>query len=488
MERNFKNHIKWQEIDGEPLKVTPTRDTLDVEEIKSIFDFQVTETLTEDSETLLQNSVQINSSISSVSDVTVDLEIEGAPPYVIKRGGSTLAEDFTSFPFTETLTNDVLGEVTYTVENGAGNSDTSTVFHSPVEISSSISGPDVIITLDIDQAAPYDVYKNGSAFQQDVSFPFKDTVTSDGAVIYEVENGAGDTDNAELFPVAVSSSIVDSNVQLNLDVGGTGPYDILKQGEVIESDVEDAFFPFTETVSAVGEIAYTVENDAGNADTSTIVHSPVEVTCSVSAANVVLELDANEKPPFNIDKNGSDLQNDATFPYEDTITSDGPVTYEVENDVGYTDTCEALPIKTSATISGPTAEILLDVGGTGPYTITKNGNVIGQSVAETEFPYTDDVDIIGETTYEVENSGGNSDVSSVVYAPVGISCSVSESTVTLNLDISGTGSYVIKRDGTQIDQNVFVQEFPFTDEPGTGTYTYTVENDEGYSDTCTVTV
>lgn len=277
MERNYKNHIKWQEIgEDEYIEAKITEDGIpNPDEVKSVFSIGVTENLLSEEDLLLRDAIQINCS-ENLSEVTINLEIDRSSPYDITRNGTTVEEDVETFPFTETLDRSIVGEVDYEVENDSGNIDSCTVTHLPVATSCTISGSDVTISLDIDEAPPFSISRNGTEIASSLGrsdFPYNDSIPdgTSGSVTYEVFNSEGYTDTCEVYPVEISASYSDPEATITLDINSAGPYVLRREGVEIEESLAAVDFPYVDDLGqTTGIVNFEVVNIEGNADSATV--------------------------------------------------------------------------------------------------------------------------------------------------------------------------------------------------------------------------
>ena len=277
MDRNYKNHIKWEEIgEDEYIEARITEDGIpNAEEVRSVFNAEVTGNLTSDSDLLLRDAVQTSCS-QNLSNVEISLEIDRSPPYEITRNDTVVKEDFDSFPFFETLDTSITGDVEYEVTNDSGNTDTCEIVHLPVDISSTISGSDATINLDIGEAPPFTLSRNGSQIASSLvegDFPYQDDIPTSvsGKVTYEIENDLGYTDTSEVYPVEISASYSDPVATINLEISSAGPYVIRREGVEIEESIDASSFPYDDDLGqTTGIVNFEVENTEGNSDSATV--------------------------------------------------------------------------------------------------------------------------------------------------------------------------------------------------------------------------
>lgn len=346
MKRNLNNYIKFEQIE-ESLEVSPKRSQKNREEIKTLFESKITGNLLSQSEQLLSDAIKIISS-QSLSDVTIDLKIDQSPPYTITRNETEIKETALSsdFPYNETLDENVVGEVTYTVENDSGNSDSITLFHEPVEISSSTVGKQTTVDLKTAGGTDYEIKREGTSLKtgKESIFPFTTSPSSvSSPIIYEVENSLGYSDSSEVAPVEISLAAAGPDVEISLETDLASSYAVERDGEPIAEEIGGSGFPFTETLgnAVSGQVEYEVESDLGFVDRA--VAHPIKISCSTSSSNVTIDLFIDGNGPYKIKRDGTVIKEDVSdgdFPFTDDSSSlSGNVTYEVENYNGNSDSC-----------------------------------------------------------------------------------------------------------------------------------------------------
>lgn len=346
MKRNLNNYIKFEQIE-ENLEVSPKRSQKNREEIKTLFESEITGNLLSQSEQLLSDAIKITFS-QSLSDVTIDLKIDQSFPYNITRNETEIKETALSsdFPYSETLDESVTGEVTYTVENNSGNSDSVTLFHEPVKISSSTVGKQTTIDLETAGGTDYEIKRGGTSLKtgKENIFPFTTSPSSvSSPITYEVENSLGYSDSSEVAPVEISLVASGPDVEISLETDLASSYAVKKGGETIAEGIGGSGFPFTETLgnAVSGQVEYEVESDLGFVDRA--VAYPIKISCSASSSNVTIDLFIDGNGPYKIRRGGTVIKEDVSdgdFPFTDDSSSlSGNVTYEVENYNGNVDSC-----------------------------------------------------------------------------------------------------------------------------------------------------
>lgn len=125
MARNYRNYLIWEEPDGNRLDVVPMRDSLNTEEVQSLFTTQIGNGLLNQGEALLTNAqVQITCSPSG-SDAIINLSIIGEPPYILRRGDTEIESRLRppDFPYTDANPNTTQQpqEICYEIESDRGN-------------------------------------------------------------------------------------------------------------------------------------------------------------------------------------------------------------------------------------------------------------------------------------------------------------------------------------------------------------------------------
>jgi len=122
MSRNNRNFLIWEE-GGEPLEVAPKIDSLDAEEVESIFEREIGFEVEDTGKTVLfEADVQITCE-SAGGDVSVFLLVFGEPPYTLRRNGDVIQQSLLPEDFPITDSPQGTGEFCYELESADSNAD-----------------------------------------------------------------------------------------------------------------------------------------------------------------------------------------------------------------------------------------------------------------------------------------------------------------------------------------------------------------------------
>ncbi|WP_197465357.1 Ig-like domain-containing protein [Marinomonas sp. TW1] len=437
--------------------------------------------------------------LANASDVDGDTLTLSSPSVPANQGTVAIVDGKLVF----TPAADFNGEatITYTVEDGNGNSDTATVIVTVNAVQDAPTGNNDTATTDEDTPVTIDVLANDSDVDGDTltlsnpSVPANQgtVVIVDGKLVftpatdfngeatitYTVEDGNGNSDTATVTVTvnAVQDAPVVNDSTATVDEDGTVTIDALANASDVDGDtltlsspsvpanqgtvaIVDGKLVFTPAADFNGEatITYTVEDGNGNSDTAT-------VTVTVNAVQ--------DAPTGN---------NDTATTDEDT-----PVTIDV--------------LANDSDVDGDTLTL------SNPSVPANQGTV---AIVDGKLVFTPAADFNGEAiiTYTVEDGNGGSDTATVTVTvnpvqddPIGTNdTATTDEDTPVTIDVLANDSDVDGDTLTLFNPSVPANQgtvaivdgklvfTPAADFNGEATITYTVEDGNGNSDTATVTV
>ncbi|XOB65557.1 retention module-containing protein [Deferribacteres bacterium DY0037] len=447
-------------------------------------------TLDEDAATVI--NVLDNDSDLDGDDLTVSIATQPEHGTVVVNSDGTVT-------YTPAADYNGTDSFTYTVSDGKGGTDTATVNLTVNPVNDNPVAVDDIVTLDEDAATVINVLSNDSDLDGDdlavsiAAQPEHGTVVvnSDGTVTYTpaadyngtdsftytVSDGKGGTDtatvNLTVNPVNDNPVAVDDIVTLDEDAatvinvldndsdldGDDLTVSIATQPEhgtvVVNSDGTVTYTPAAD-YNGTDSFTYTVSDGKGGTDTATVNLTVNPVNDNPVAVDDIVTLDEDAATVINVLDNDSDLDGDdltvsiATQPEHGTVVvnSDGTVTYTPAADYNGTDSF-------TYTVSD-------GKGGTDTATVNLTVNPVNDNPVAV-----DDIVTLDEDAATVINVLSNDSDLDGDELTVSIATQPEHGTVVVNSD--GTVTYT-----------------PAADYNGTDSFTYTVSDGKGGTDTATV--
>ncbi|MAM61271.1 MAG: hypothetical protein CMH11_07250, partial [Maritimibacter sp.] len=394
---------------------------------------------------------------------------------------------------------------TYTVTDDKGATDTATVTVDMAPVNDNPDAEDDVRVTDDTDPLVIDVLANDTDVDgdpltvTDVTTPSFGTVTDngDGTVTYDpmddftgtdtfdytISDGNGGTDTATVTIVVngdgqmnsvvarddsadtMGDNVVDIDVLANDSDPQGDTFSVIantdpSNGSVVDNG--DGTFTYTADAGYTGmdSFTYTIQDDKGATDTATVtVNVTQQGVNTVDAVNDMASTTAGTEVTIDVLANDSDPEGDSyavisnTDAANGTVTDNGDGTFDYQPDAGFTGTDTF------------TYTIQDDKGATDTATVTVS---VGMGPMNTVDAVDDSYDIDEDTTLIVDLTANDSD-------PQGDDFSVT------SVGTPANGTATLNPDGT-------VTYKPNQDYTGTDSFTYTVTDDKGATDTATVTV
>ncbi len=368
-------------------------------------------------------------------------------------------------PYTGTGTFSVTagGPYSYTVTDNNGCTSTTTItVTQPTALASSSSSTAILCN-----GGNATVTVNGSGGTAPYTGTGTFSVTAGGPYSYSVTDNNGCTSTTTITvtqPTALASSSAATAILCN---GGNATVTVSGAGGTA---------PYTGTgtfsVTAGGPYSYTVTDNNGCTSTTTITVTQPTALASSSAATTIICNGGNATVTVNGSGGTAPYTGTGTF----TVTAGGPYSYTVTDNNGCTSTTTITVIQPTALASSSSASSILCNGGNATVTVNGSGGTA---------PYTGtgtfSVTAGGPYSYTVtDNNGCTSTTTITITEPTALVTSTAANAILCN---GGSSTVTVAASGGTAP---YSGEGSFTETAGT--YSYTVTDNNGCTDTATITI